>query len=56
VEVAIHGLEGIPLFNADDESAHGLPPAVISLREALAEADALLVAPRVQLLYERCPQ
>jgi len=44
MEIEIHGLDGIPVFNADDEKATGFPPAVASLRAALAEADALLIA------------
>ncbi|MCJ7725802.1 MAG: NAD(P)H-dependent oxidoreductase [Acidimicrobiia bacterium] len=43
-EITIHGLEGIPLYNADDERAAGFPPPVDALREAVAGADALLIA------------
>jgi len=42
MEVAIHGLDGIPLFNRDDEQTGGFPPAVSAIREALAAADAIL--------------
>ena len=44
LEIAIHGLEGIPLYNADDERAAGFPPRVEALREAVAGADAMLIA------------
>jgi len=44
MEVAIHGLDGIPLFNRDDEQTGGFPPAVSAIREALAAADAILIA------------
>jgi chromate reductase, NAD(P)H dehydrogenase (quinone) len=43
VEVVVHPLDEVPLFDADLE-ADGLPPAVAALREALAEADGLLLA------------
>ena len=33
----------IPLYNGDDESAHGVPPAVAALKDAIAAADGLLV-------------
>jgi len=35
---------GIPLYNADIEVAEGLPPAVVSLKEAIVAADGLLLA------------
>jgi len=44
VEIEIHGLDGIPLFNADEEKANGYPPAAAGLRAALGAADALLLA------------
>lgn len=40
----IHTLQGIPLYNGDDEAATGLPPAVVALKEAIAGADAVLIA------------
>lgn len=40
----IRTLEGIPLYNADDEAASGLPPAVVALKEAIAGADGVLIA------------
>jgi chromate reductase len=44
MEIEIMGLDGIPLFNADEERASGIPPAVVRLREALTAADGLLIA------------
>ena len=41
--VAVATLHGIPNFDADVEAA-GLPPEVSGLREAVAAADALLIA------------
>ena len=43
VEIEIFDLSAIPLYNDDVESA-GDPEAVADLREAVAEADALLLA------------
>jgi chromate reductase len=43
MRIRIHDLSGIPLFSEDVERA-GIPPAVASLREAVAQADGLLVA------------
>jgi chromate reductase len=43
VRIRIHDLSGIPLYSEDVEGA-GLPAAVAQLREALAEADGLLMA------------
>ena len=37
-------LEGVPLYNADDEAAEGVPPAVVALKDRAAAADALLIA------------
>ena len=34
----------IPLYNADDEAAHGILPAVTLLKDAIAAADGLLLA------------
>ena len=39
----IAGLDGIPPYNEDIRAA-GLPPAVVTLRERIAAADALLIA------------
>lgn len=43
VQIRIHDLSEIPLFNEDVEGA-GIPAAVARLREAVAEADGFLVA------------
>lgn len=40
----VRTLAGIPLYDADAEAADGLPPAVTELKEAVAAADALLLA------------
>lgn len=40
----VRTLAGIPLYDADDEAEHGLPSAVVELKEAVASADALLLA------------
>jgi NAD(P)H-dependent FMN reductase len=39
----IESLAAIPLYNADDESASGIPAAVTQLKEAIAAADGLLL-------------
>lgn len=43
--VTLHpgSIAGVPLYNGDDEAAHGAPPAVLALREALQAADGLLL-------------
>ena len=43
VQIRIHDLSEIPLFNEDIEGV-GIPAAVARLREAVAEADGFLVA------------
>jgi chromate reductase len=43
MQIVIHDLSEIPLFNEDVERA-GIPSAVASLREAVVEADGFLVA------------
>jgi chromate reductase len=42
--ITVHGLDGIPVYNADDEAAAGYPDAVVGLREAVRSADAILIA------------
>jgi NAD(P)H-dependent FMN reductase len=37
-------IEGVPLYNADLETAQGLPSAVTALKERIVAADALLLA------------
>lgn len=40
----IMSIAAFPLYNADDEAAHGVPAAVAALKEAIAAADGLLIA------------
>jgi NAD(P)H-dependent FMN reductase len=40
----IASIAGIPLYNADDETARGLPEAVVALKDAIATADGVLLA------------
>src|SRR5262249_55024719 len=40
----VRTIAGIPLFNADDEAAAGLPPAVVAIKDAIAAADGLVLA------------
>ncbi|MCX7567476.1 NAD(P)H-dependent oxidoreductase [Sulfitobacter sp. F26169L] len=42
-ELHVGSIDGIPLYNADDEAASGLPPAVEKLKTQIAEADGLLL-------------
>ena len=42
-ELKIASIAGIPLYNADDEEASGVPAAVEALKEEIAAADALFV-------------
>jgi chromate reductase, NAD(P)H dehydrogenase (quinone) len=45
VAVTIYDLGDIPLYNGDDEGSDGLlPAAVVAFRQAIAAADALLIA------------
>lgn len=37
------GIEGIPVYDGDEEAASGLPPAVVALKERLLTADGLLL-------------
>jgi chromate reductase len=43
MEIEVHDIGDIPLFNEDVEAA-GTPPAVEAFREAIRRADALLIA------------
>lgn len=38
-----NGIDGIPLYNGDDETAQGIPPAVAELKRKLLAADGLLL-------------
>jgi chromate reductase, NAD(P)H dehydrogenase (quinone) len=40
----VRTITGIPLYNADDETAAGLPPAAAALKDAIAAADGLVLA------------
>ena len=40
----VHTIAGIPLYDADEEAASGLPPAVVALKQAIVDADGLLLA------------
>lgn len=40
----IGSIRGIPLYDADEEAAQGIPEAVATLKEAIAAADGLLLA------------
>jgi NAD(P)H-dependent FMN reductase len=40
----IHTLHGIPLYDGDEEAAHGVPGAVTSLKDAIAAADGVILA------------
>ena len=42
-ELKIGTIRGIPLYDADVESAEGIPPAVAALKEAIAAAEGLLL-------------
>jgi chromate reductase len=44
VRFEIATIAGIPLYDADVETAHGIPASVSALKEAIASADALLIA------------
>jgi hypothetical protein len=43
LHIVIHELDGIPLYNGDIEAA-GAPPRVVELRDAIRQADGLLIA------------
>lgn len=44
VELDIRTLHAIPLYDGDEEAAHGLPEAVTALKEAIALADGVVLA------------
>jgi NAD(P)H-dependent FMN reductase len=43
-ELSVHTIHGIPLYDADAESAEGIPRPVVDLKEAIAAADGLVLA------------
>lgn len=40
----VMSIAAFPLYNGDDEAAHGIPAEVTALKEAIAAADGLLIA------------
>lgn len=42
-QLEVATLEGVPLYNADDEAASGIPPAVARLKDLVAGCDGLLL-------------
>lgn len=44
VSLDIHTLHGIPLYDGDEEAAHGIPGAVSALKDAIAEAHGVILA------------
>jgi NAD(P)H-dependent FMN reductase len=42
-ELRVRSIAGIPLFNGDDEAAHGVPDLVSRLKDDIAAADGLLL-------------
>jgi NAD(P)H-dependent FMN reductase len=44
VSLEVRTLHGIPLYDGDEEAAHGIPEAVIQLKEAIAAADGVILA------------
>lgn len=42
--LVLESIRDIPLYDADLESAHGVPPAVARVKDAIASADGLLLA------------
>jgi NAD(P)H-dependent FMN reductase len=40
----VRTLHGIPVYNADDETATGIPPVVAGLKDAIAAASGLLLS------------
>jgi len=41
--VEIATIQGVPLYNADEHEAHGVPPAVAALKDRVAGGDGLLL-------------
>lgn len=42
--IDIHAIQGVPLYDGDLEAGQGIPEAVARLKEAVAQADGLLLA------------
>ena len=43
-ELSVRTIRGIPLYDADEEAATGIPPIVAELKEAISVSDGLLLA------------
>lgn len=43
-QLEIASIADVPLYNGDDEAAHGVPAAVMRLKDAIAAADGLVIA------------
>ena len=43
VRFDLRSIAGIPLYDGDEEAAHGVPPLVADFKDAIADADGLLV-------------
>ena len=43
-ELTVASIRGVPLYDGDEEAAHGVPAVVTSLKDAIAAADGLLIA------------
>lgn len=43
-EIEIVSIKEIPLYNGDDEKAHGVPDVVVALKNKIIEANALLIS------------
>jgi len=39
----MRSIAGIPLYDGDEEAAHGIPPTAAALKDAIAAADGLLI-------------
>lgn len=44
LQIDVRTIHGIPLYNADDEAADGIPEIVSALKDDIASADGLLIA------------
>lgn len=44
VALDIRTLHGVPLYNADDEAATGIPDAVTALKQAISESDGVILS------------
>ena len=43
VDLVVEGIEGIPLYNGDDEEQSGVPAPVQALKDKIAQADGLIL-------------